>query len=106
MMSGLTHNTSELSLIEVGKTFHLNNSHFHFALRQGVFQLLAVSIWQGDTHNMFQYDKVIPIKQTNKYLGTCKGLATHQRRVAKYNFNSQLVHQSQSVSDLAIHESQ
>ena len=25
MMSGLTHNTSELSLIEVGKTFHLNN---------------------------------------------------------------------------------
>lgn len=55
---------------------------------------------------MFQYDKVIPIKQTNKYLGTCKGLATHQRRVAKYNFNSQLVHQSQSVSVLAIHESQ
>ena len=44
MMSGLTHNTSELSLIEVGKTFHLNNSHFHFALRQGDFQLLAVSI--------------------------------------------------------------
>ena len=40
MMSGLTHNTSELSLIEVGKTFHLNNSHFHF----------AVSIWQGDTY--------------------------------------------------------
>ena len=51
---------------------------------------------------LFQYDKVIPIKQTNKYLGTCKGLATHQRRVAKYNFNSQLVHQSQSVSDQEI----